>query len=133
MALNPVKHELTPARQQCAIKFSVFPEPAVPRRPPELSQLYTSCLPQGEGEERRAHCGGQSQQPLRVGGQGERGPSRQVRASCHRVSEEICWLGWQVSPGRPGCVPIGGDTVASPGLLAAVFAAVCVCWLLALV
>lgn len=76
----------------------MFPQPAVPWGSPAPSELCPRCLPQGQGEEGRERRGGQSQQPFHLGGHGGHGPQWQVRTCCHRLSEEICWLGEQVSP-----------------------------------
>lgn len=65
---------------------------------PAPSELCPRCLLQGQGEEGRERRGGESQQPFHLGGHAGHGPQRQVRACRHRLPEEICWLGKQVSP-----------------------------------
>lgn len=79
------------------------------------------CLQQGEGEEGPARGWGQSQQPLHLGGQGELGLHGQVRARCHRLSEDICRLGQQVSPNCLGYIQIRRGLVFS-GLLVTILA-----------
>lgn len=82
------------------------------------------CLQQGEGEEGPARGWAQSQQPLPLGGQGELGLHGQVRALCHRLSEDVCRLGQQVSPNRLGYVQIrcDGHGLVFSGLLVTVLA-----------
>ena len=97
---------MTPARRPCAIKCWVSPEAEVTQGCPPASQLCTCCLQQGKGDERHEHHWGESQQPFRVGSQGEHRLCWEVHTRCHCLSEEVGWLGKKVSPHGLPCIQI---------------------------
>ena len=116
--LNSVKHGVTPARRPCAIKCWVSPEAEVTQGCPPASQLCTCCLQQGKGDERHEHHWGESQQPFRVGSQGEHRLRWEVHTCCHCLSEEIGWLGKKVSPhGLPYIQIISDGGLLSPHIV----------------